>query len=750
LRLSTAAPAPVPRPSLAEALFEPRAVALIGVSDDAGKTAGRPLRFLRKHGYAGPVYPINPNRSAVQGERAYASLREAPGPVDHAYILVNTPAVEAAVSACAEAGVTVATILASGFAEAGEAGRERQRRILEIARARGLRLVGPNSLGVVSTRAALALTANAAFAAESLPRGRLTVLSQSGSLIGTLLSRGAVRGIGFGKLISVGNEADLSVGEIGAALADDPDSDAFLLFLETIRAREEMIRFAALARRAGKPVIAYKLGRSEIGQALAVSHTGAMVGSDAAVDAFLRHHGIMRVDHLETLLEMAPLVIGRRPPAGSRRVGAIATTGGGAAMVVDRLGVLGVSVAPASGETLAKLRAVNVPAEAGPIVDLTLAGTRYEVMRPALDILMAAPEFALVLATVGSSAQFQPELAVKPIVDCAREKKPLAVFLTPQADETLRLLAEHGIAAFRTPEACADAIAAYLAWQDPPAAHGAKAETLAQAGAFLQAAQSEVLDERQSLAIFQALGVPVVSSLVIDPSAPLPALPFAFPVAAKVLSPDITHKTDAGAVALEIATASELGERPGGGGAAPAPCGAHRGRAGAADGARHRRGAGGLPPRRAGGTGGHRGHGRRLRRDLPGFCRARGAGIRHRSRRHDRGGPRPRRAQGLSRPAARRSRRARRGDRRIVDAGEPVGARRARGGNQSAHREARRRRGRRRRRAVGPNDPISAATGGEGIMLGRASGRAGPGTRGSPGRRARPPCSARRAAGLWC
>ena len=124
-----------------------------------------------------------------------------------------------------------------------------------------------------------------------------------------------MRGIGFGKLISVGNEADLSVGEIGAALADDPETDAFLLFLETIRARDEMTRFAALAHRAGKPIVAYKLGRSEVGQALAVSHTGAMVGSDAAVDAFLRHHGILRVDHFETLLEIVPLVVGRKPPA---------------------------------------------------------------------------------------------------------------------------------------------------------------------------------------------------------------------------------------------------------------------------------------------------------------------------------------------------------------------------------------------------------------------------------------------------
>jgi acetate---CoA ligase (ADP-forming) len=552
----------VPRPSLAGALFNPRAVALIGVSDDADKTAGRPLRFLRKHGYAGPIHPINPNRSTVQGERAYSSLADAPSPIDHAYILVNTPAVEAAVAACAEAGVTVATILASGFAEAGEAGAARQRKLLEIARGRGLRLVGPNSLGVIDTATPLALTANAAFAAEILPRGRLTALSQSGSLLGTLVSRGAARGIGFAKLISVGNEADLSVGEIGAALADDPETDAFLLFLETIRARGQMARFAALAHRAGKPIIAYKLGRSEVGQALAVSHTGAMVGSDAAVDAFLRHHGILRVDHLETLLEMAPLVVGRKPPSRNRRsVGVIATTGGGAATVVDRLGTLGVEVAPASARTLAKLKAANVPAEPGPIIDVTLAGTRYEVMRPALDILMEAPEFALVVATVGSSAQFHPELAVKPILDCAREKKPIAVFLTPQADETLRLLAQHDIAAFRTPEACADAVAAYLAWREPPPAAGTAAEALARAASALQAGDGDVLDERQSLALFRALGVPVAESVVFDAAGSPPALPFAFPVAAKVLSPDITHKTDAGGVALEIASPTELGER---------------------------------------------------------------------------------------------------------------------------------------------------------------------------------------------
>lgn len=556
-------PRPIDIGRLAGALFAPRSVALIGISDDAGKTAGRPLRFLRKHGFAGNLYPVNSRRQTVQGERAYGSLAEVPGEIDHAYILVNTPAVEEAVVACAARGVKVATILAAGFAEAGAEGRARQQRLVEIAGEAGLRLVGPNSLGVVNTRTGLTLTANASFAADELPRGRLTVISQSGSLLGTFISRGGARGIGFAKMISVGNEADLSVGEIGALLAEDADTDAFLLFLETVRRPEEVARFAALARRAGKPVIAYKLGRSEAGQELALSHTGAMIGSDAAAEAFLRHHGILRVDHLETLLEVAPLMIGRAPPSGSTRsVGVVATTGGGAAMVVDRLGVLGVDVAVPSKATAQRLKAAGVTAEPGRILDLTLAGARYDIMRAALDTLLAAPEFALVVAVVGSSAQFNPELAVKPIIDCAGHAKPIAVFLTPHADQTLRLLAEHGVAAFRTPEACADGIAAYLRWKPPVAAASVDERLLAAARAVLDAAPGEVLDERRSSALLEALGVPAAASVTLGLDDTLRApLPFPYPVAAKVLSADIAHKTDAGGVALGIASPEDLSTR---------------------------------------------------------------------------------------------------------------------------------------------------------------------------------------------
>jgi acyl-CoA synthetase (NDP forming) len=562
--LPSAAP---PSGDFAEALFAPRAVALVGVSDDPLKSSSRPLPYLRKHGFPGAIYPINPQRPTVGGERAYGGFAELPGPVDHAFVLVGTERVEAAIADCAAAGVKVATILADGFAEQGPEGAVRQRRLLAVAKAGGMRLVGPNSLGVIDVTRRMALTANAALARDALLPGRLALLSQSGSLLGTFVSRGAARRIGFSKLISVGNEADLTVGEIGAAIVADPGTDAFLLFLETIRRPEELARFAALAHDAGKPILAYKLGRSAVGQELAVSHTGALVGSDLAADAFFRHHGIIRVDQFETLLEMPPLVIGRRPPDRSRAslianqasvagVGVVTTTGGAAAMVVDRLGLLEVPVVAPSAATRTRLASAGIAAPAGRILDLTLAGTRPTTMRAALEALLDAPEFAAIVAVVGSSAQFQPELAVGPIIDCARRDKPLAAFIVPEANATLGLLAAAGVAAFRTPEACADAIRSLMRWR---AAVAAAARPPVQT---IVAPPGGVLDERQSHALFERLGIACAPSIVLDADRPdVNALPFGFPVAAKILSPEITHKTDADGVTLDIATPETLARR---------------------------------------------------------------------------------------------------------------------------------------------------------------------------------------------
>jgi acyl-CoA synthetase (NDP forming) len=518
--------------TLAQALFAPRAVALIGASGDAGKNSARPLRFLRKHGYAGRIVPVNATRGEVLGERAWPSLAEAPGEIDHAFIMTPGDSVERAVEECGARGVPVATIFSDGFADVGAEGAARQARLVARARALGVRVLGPNSMGVVDIPGRLALTVNAVLEADALPAGTTSMVSQSGTMLGTVLSRGAARGLGFSKLVSVGNEADLGVAELVELLAADAATQVILLFLETVRDGRALAAAARKAHAAGKPVAAYKLGRSGLGAALARSHTGALAGEDAALDAYFRDCGMVRVDQLETLVEIAPLLAGRRPPdlARAARVAVVTTTGGGAASVVDRLGLSGI-------ETFA-------PGSGSPIVDLTMKATA-EQYTAELDRLLAAPDCDGVLAVVGSSAQFHPQLAVDPIVRSRKSAKPLAAFLTPHAEASLALLAKQDVAAFRTPESCADALAAYFAWRSPRAAPGGKAEWPA------GLPKKGRLDEAQALALFASLGVPVVEHAIAQ--APGFSHAIAYPVAAKALSAEILHKTEAGAVRPNVA-----------------------------------------------------------------------------------------------------------------------------------------------------------------------------------------------------
>ncbi len=540
---------------LADALFAPRAVALFGASDDAAKNTARPQRYLRKHGYTGRIVPINPGRSEVLGERAYPTLADAPGDIDHAFIMVPAAQVQAAIEQCAARGVPVATVYSDGFAEASAAGAELERRLVARARELGVRLLGPNSIGLANVANGAALTVNAVFEMDALPRGGTSVVSQSGTIIGTLLSRGAARGLGFAKLVSVGNETDLGVGELVDILADDADTRVILLFLETVRDAERLQQAAARAYAAGKPVVAYKLGRSALGEALARSHTGALAGSDAAIAAYFRRSGIIRVDMLETLIEIAPLVSGRSAPrlGGRPRVAVVTTTGGGAASVVDRLGTLGIDTFTPDAGFIAAMGDKGIPVKAAPIIDLTLASTAVKY-RAVLEALLARPDCDAALAVVGSSAQFHPELAVKPVAGLAGSAKPLAVFLAPHAEASLRLLSEAGLPAFRTPEACADALAAYFSWRAPQAA--AKQSGIAWPK---ELPKRGALDEAQALTAFAALGVPTVPwSIARGPNY---AHALAYPVAAKVLSPDILHKTEAGGVELGIADTEDYESR---------------------------------------------------------------------------------------------------------------------------------------------------------------------------------------------
>jgi acyl-CoA synthetase (NDP forming) len=534
---------------LRRALLTPRSIALIGASDDASKTAGRPLSYLRRAGFKGNVYPVNPGRDTVQQEQAWPSISALPEVPDHAFILTGTDAAMKAAEECAAAGVPVVTLLATGFSEVGAEGAAREQRLREIIAQSDTRVLGPSSLGVVNVREKLVLTANAAFAEPDLSAGGIFVASHSGSLIGALVSRGKERGIGFAGLVSVGNEADLSIGEICSATLADPNITGYMLFLEAIRKGEALREFAREAARLGKPVIAYKLGRSAAAAELSVSHTGALAGEDDVAEAFLKDCGIARVETFEALLEGLPLLHrvpirarGGRPP----KVGVLTTTGGGAAMVVDQLGIRGIDVEQPSAETYRRLAAADVNVTPGRIVDLTMAGTRYEVMRSALNVLLTAPEFDLVLAVVGSSARFAPELAVKPIIESAAAPTPLAAFLAPDAAQALARLNQAGVPNFRTPEACADAISAAFRRRSPVADIVSRQYVPA-------ARDGRMLDEYEAYAVLERLGIPHAPTTVVQAGAPVPTnLPIPFPVAVKILSSRIEHKTDVGGVALNV------------------------------------------------------------------------------------------------------------------------------------------------------------------------------------------------------
>ena len=571
---------------LFEAIFSPRTLALIGASGEVGKNTARPQQYLRRHGWGGAIRPINRSRSELFGEPAWPSLDEVPGSIDHAFVMVPAAQVMDALEACARKRVPVVTIYSDGFAEAGQTAL--QEALARRARELGVRLLGPNCIGVIDVVNRMPLTVNASLAGELAPAGEVAVVSQSGSMLGALLSRGQARGTGFSRMVSVGNEADIGVGELTDLLVDDPHTRVILLFLETLRDAPRLAQAARRAAACGKSIAAYVLGRSRQGAQLAVSHTGAMAGEAAVFDAFFKAHGILRVEQLETLLEIAPLLarplrpIARSSQDRKPRVAVVSTTGGGAAMVVDRLGLAGIEAAVPTAAFIEQMAHEGMTLRPAPIIDLTLAATpaKYAAV---LRGLMAADFCDAVLAVAGSSAQFQPALAVEPMIRVHGEQawgKPLVAFLAPQADASLALLASHGIAGFRTPEACADALAALLLRR--PAAEvggqcpGAAQQAIEAALASVSSASSDcaegararqggdpaegagarpggdclVLDEVESLDIFDALGVPTVARAFMTRAPWAHAL--RWPVAAKLVSADLPHKTEAGAVCLGL------------------------------------------------------------------------------------------------------------------------------------------------------------------------------------------------------
>ncbi|SPA43685.1 6-Carboxyhexanoate-CoA ligase [Cupriavidus taiwanensis] len=542
-------------------LVTPRSVAVIGASADPAKTAGRPVAYLRKHGFSGAIYPVNPRVQSIDGLRCYPDIASLPEVPDVGIVLLGAERAHLAVRDLATRGAGAAIVLASGYTETGAEGARRQAELIEAAG--GMRLLGPNTIGLVNLTDNIPLSASGALEMDQFPAGSIGVVSQSGGILGALLSRAAARGIGLSKLVSTSNEVDLDLADFIDYLADDQATRVIALYVESVRNPEAFRRAALKAARAGKPVVAFKIGRSESGARAAVSHTGALAGADRMYDALFEQVGVLRAQTFADLLDMpAALATGRK--LKGNRVAILTSTGGAGTLVSDSLGVAGFETPPPDQATAAKLRALqqgeHAALDRNPI-DVTLAGLQPDLLRAAIRILLDSPSYDAVAVIVGSSSLAMPDLMANAIRDCLPgSDKPVIAYVSPHAPEVASLLNRRGVPAFSAPEACTVAIDAMLRAGSLDVIDDAGTPTLPLPD--LAAYGTGSLDEAAAKRLFGGFGVPVAREVVVadGDEATASAQAFGGNVVLKILSAEITHKSDVGGVAVNVAP-SEVASR---------------------------------------------------------------------------------------------------------------------------------------------------------------------------------------------
>lgn len=541
-------------------LLSPRSVAVIGASADPKKTTGRPVAYLQKHGFKGKIYPVNPKVDAIGDLICYPDIAALPDVPDVAVVLLGAERAHLAVKELSARGCPAAIVLASGYTETGEEGAQRQRQLVEAAGS--MRILGPNTIGLVNLTDKIVLSPSGALEMDDFPIGSIGVVSQSGGILGSLLSRAAARGVGLSKLISTSNEVDLELADFIDHLADDPTTSVIALYVETVRNPAKFAAACLKAARNGKPVVAFKIGRSEAGAKAAVSHTGAMAGADSMYDALFKQVGVIRVKSFADLLDIPAALATKRALRG-KRVAILTSTGGAGTLVSDDLGVAGFETPVPDTATADALRALQTGSEAvldrNPI-DVTLAGLRPDLLRGAINALLASPSYDALVIIVGSSSLAMPELLAGAIQDCLpNSDKPVLAYVSPHAPEIGALLTQRGVPAFAAAESCTAALAGMLhASGFAPAAPPRVAPDLKE----LPTLPTGSLDEAQAKSLFTHFGVPCAAERVVTCTAQAEAAAreLGSRVVLKILSTEITHKSDVGGVAVGL-TPENIGTR---------------------------------------------------------------------------------------------------------------------------------------------------------------------------------------------
>ncbi|MBI5329852.1 MAG: bifunctional acetate--CoA ligase family protein/GNAT family N-acetyltransferase [Betaproteobacteria bacterium] len=543
-------------------LLNPRSVAVFGASEREDSVAGVIYRNLLQSGFTGKVYPLNPKHETLLGQACYAQAADLPEAPDLAIIATPAPSVSRILDECGKRGVRNAVVLSAGFREVGAEGAALEKGLVATAHKHGIRFIGPNCLGI--QRPAIGL--NATFAHGCALPGDLALVSQSGALCTAMLDWAESNGIGFSSVISTGASADLDFGEILDYLAYDTATKGILLYVEGIRdARRFMSALRAVSR--VKPVVMVKVGRHEAGSKAVASHTGALVGSDAVFDALVRRAGVVRVKTILQLFSCVRALSTHIKPRGNRL--AIVTNGGGPGVMATDLAVdMGVQLAQLLPDTVAKLNAaLPVTWSHGNPVDI-IGDAGADRYRAALDACLEDPQVDGVLAMLTPQAMTRPAEAAAAVVEVAkRSSKPvLACWMgESQVTEGRRLFKEAGIPYFNTPEPAVE-VFSFLAdfyenqrllMQTPDPLSEDMTPDVEGARLIIESALSQgrtTLTEVESKALLAAFQIPVARTLIArDPTeAMLMSQQLGFPVAMKVNSQAISHKSDVGGVRLGL------------------------------------------------------------------------------------------------------------------------------------------------------------------------------------------------------
>ena len=547
--------------------FYPRSIAVVGASKNRGTIGGEIFHNLLSYGFVGPVYPVNPTADVVQSVPAYQSVEDIPGPVDLAVIVVQEKYVIEAVSACGRKGVKALVVISAGFGETGKEGQAKQADLIQTCRAAGMRLIGPNCMGIINADPDVRM--DATFAPGKPPTGRVGFSSQSGALGLAIIELANSLGLGISTFVSVGNKADISGNDLLRYWESDANTDVILLYLESFGNPR---KFSQIARRVGrkKPIVVVKSGRSAAGARATSSHTGALLAaSDVTVDALFRQSGVIRTDTLEELFDVAALLVNQPLPKG-RRVGIITNAGGPGILCADACEARGLEVPMLTEASREQLRSFLPPgAGIGNPVDM-IASAGAEHYQRTIEIVAADPNIdALIVCftpPLVTRAEDVATAAVNAIERSKIDKPVLTVFL--QADAAPEIIRSKNIPSYQFPETAAIALARasrYAQWRQRPEPTLAKFSDLQRddAASLIASALQRGdgwLRADETATLLSCYGLPLVEQAIAptaDAAAEI-AERMNDKIALKVIAPGVLHKTEAGGVRLNLRGAEQV------------------------------------------------------------------------------------------------------------------------------------------------------------------------------------------------